>query len=174
MSQDNPTPEEVEAYARAWTDPHDSKTNGSMLHSFKAAFPDSKASNATISPKATRLHRLDKIQARIKELTEIAKKESEKQFRHSVESKMKMLQDVFNEGMKPKVIISDGVMYEGNACGLPSCVAAIDQMCKIDGSHAAVKHAIGGDKDAPPVEIKKIPADPVKAAALYSDMLSED
>ena len=49
--------------------------------------------------------------------------------------------------------------------------AAMKQIADIEGFNAAVRLAIGGDPDAPPVSVESIPADPLEAAKAYQKML---
>tara|TARA_R110000850_G_scaffold99474_2_gene206051 strand:- start:2927 stop:3583 length:657 start_codon:yes stop_codon:yes gene_type:complete len=50
--------------------------------------------------------------------------------------------------------------------------AAMKQIADIEGFNAAIRLAHGGDPDAPPIQVEKIPDDPIQAAKAYQDMLS--
>ena len=62
MSQSNPTEFETTKYAESYV------LYGNQSKAFRAAFPETKASNKVINQKASRLHTLGNIQARIDEL----------------------------------------------------------------------------------------------------------
>lgn len=75
MSQSNPTKTELNKYASHYV------LNGCQSKAFRHAFPKSKASDEAIHVKASNLHKLDKVQLRIKELEEEARKIAEEEFK---------------------------------------------------------------------------------------------
>ena len=63
MSQGNPTEKEIDDYAQAYID------NGNdQVKAWRVAFPDSESCLETQYPKASKMHKMDKVQARIVQL----------------------------------------------------------------------------------------------------------
>lgn len=161
MSQQNPTIKEATAYAESFI------LHGDMSKAFRAAFPKSTASSKSINEKASKLHKLTKIQSRIEELREITKKQSEDEFSLSVGRIKQMLALAASKGLKDKIDA------QGNKVpvSIPGAVSALSEISKIDGNHAAIRLALGGDPDAPPISVDNVPDDPLEAAKAYQKML---
>ena len=74
MSQSRPTDAEATTYAESYV------LYGNQSRAFRAAFPDSKASDKAINERASVFHRIQKVCERIEELRELGKKVAEEQF----------------------------------------------------------------------------------------------
>lgn len=76
MSQSNPTPEEIDAYAKAYLF---GDNPGDQVKAWRVAFPNSKAKPESQHVKASEMSALDRVQLRIRDLrietAEIAKAE---------------------------------------------------------------------------------------------------
>lgn len=144
MSQARPTDLEATKYAASFI------VCGKKSDAFRVAFPKSKATAKSIHEKACKMHKTAKVQARIKELSAILRKQSEDDFELSVSEIKLLLKKAIDKGLKNK---TDA---QGNkiAVSISGAVSALAEINKMDGNHAATKLLLGGDPDAPPIETK--------------------
>ena len=137
MSQRNPTDEEATKLASEYIQ------HGDQTRAFRAAFPDSKATDKTISERASKTFDLSKVRTRIEQLQTISKKNSEEEFTMSVAELKKVLATVIKKTIK----------LDGN---MSAAVSAVREFNSMDGNHAVekrqVEHSISRLTDE---EIKK-------------------
>jgi len=146
MSQANPTEAQATAYAENYI------LYGDQTRAFRVAFPDSKGKSESNHTKATKLHKLVHVQSRIKELQKILKKQSTEEFTLSVSYLKKALATAIQKGLADKLVAygDDGkVVINHGPVSISGAVSAIAEINKMDGNHAAVRLAHGGDKDNP-------------------------
>ena len=111
MSQQNPTIEEATKYAEHFI------IYGDMTKAYFNAFPNASKKIQTAMPKASKLHKHDKIQARINELTEVSKKASEEEFGVTTTYLKKRLIDAIDAGLERK----DRFTRQSNGCKCERC-----------------------------------------------------
>ena len=123
MSQRTPTDYEATILAAEFI------KHGDQTRAFKAAFPNSKATDKTISERASKTFDASKVRTRIEQLQTISKKNSEEEFTMSVSELKKVLATVIQ-----KTIKSGGSMT--------AAVSAVREFNTMDGNHAAEKKQI--------------------------------
>ena len=145
MSQAKPTDAQIDAYASHYV------IHGVQAEAWRVAFPDNKAKPETQHVKASEFHSLDKVQRRVEELRQIARRQSERDFGIDSRRVKQMLTWIANRG------IADAAGSMDDAGRLPhdmaASIRALTEINKMDGNHAATKVALGGDPDAPPMEM---------------------
>lgn len=146
MSQNKPTDAQIDAYA------HHYVIHGNQSEAWRQAFPDNKAKPETQHEKASAFHKQDKVQARITELREIARKQSEQEFGIDARQVKQMLTIAAQSGLRR---IKDGRDNEVSA-NISGAVSALAEINRMDGNHAATKLQMGQDPNAAPVEHKVI------------------
>lgn len=102
MSQSNPTKSEIYKYASHYV------LHGCQTSSFKIAFPTSKAKPETIHVKASLVHNLDKVQIRIKELSEQVKAIAEEEFKIDASWVLKQAVKVHDRCMQAEPVLIKG------------------------------------------------------------------
>lgn len=88
MSQTNPTNAEIDKYASHYV------LNGCQSSAWRKTFPKSKAKPEVVNEKASKLHSIDKVQLRVKELAEDARKIAEAEFNLDAEYVAKRLKEI--------------------------------------------------------------------------------
>lgn len=149
MSQSRPTDAQATAYAESYV------LYGDQSRAFRVAFPGSKAKAEAVHARASTLHRVGKVQVRIEELNEMAKKQAEEKFCITTESLQRTLSEVMDAGLKSKKVVRTD--EEGNeyiddtetAQNLSAVVSAVSEVNKMNGNHAATRLALGGDPENP-------------------------
>jgi len=133
MSQGSPTDKEVEAYAQAFID------NGNdQVKAWRVAFPDSDANLETQYPKASRMHKMDKVQARIVQLECERAAIARERFSITTEGILKRL--AIESGYAGEHLIPDDSTQSGR-------VSALKQMAE---------HTGGFDANKQKVELKQV------------------
>lgn len=135
MSQANPTIEEATAFAEAYIKKNCQTT------AFKAAFPESKMQGNALHSRAGKVHKTSQVQARIAQLQSASAKQTEEEFCISISDKKKILAEVIKIGMNKK-----GELEKPD---LNAVVRSVSELNKMDGSHAAEKRIVSGDKKSP-------------------------
>ena len=135
MSQSRPTVAEATAYAESYIKKKCQTT------AFKAAFPNSKARADVIHRRASEFHKIRDVRVRIDQLQEASAKQTEEEFCISISDKKKILAKVI------KIAMDDGERFDKPMLG--DVVRAVNELNKMDGTHAAEKRTIGADKDNP-------------------------
>lgn len=156
MSQGRPTIAEATAYAEEYI------LHGDQAKAFRAAFPKSKGKPKTINSKASRIHKTDNIQARIKELQKVLKIQSEEEFSLSVSNIKQMLATAAAKGLKNR---TDA---QGNSVpvSIAGAVSALTEINRMDGNHAPAK-----TEDVTP---RRQPVDPSDTDALRALIVSDE
>lgn len=129
MSQSRPTDAEATAYAENYV------LYGDQSRAFRVAFPDSKGKAHSIHCKASKLHALVEVQARIKELRLSLKEQAEEKFNLSAEFLQQTLATVIEKGLEDK----EDALGNKVPHALPAVVSAVTEVNKMNGNHAAVK-----------------------------------
>lgn len=157
MSQSNPTVIEATKYSENYI------LYGDQSRAWRVAFPNSKAKPKSVNERASRLHNLDKVQSRIVDLRDIAKNNIEDEFVITVEQKKKWLRQAVESGFEKKID------QHGNEVpiSLPAAVSAVNEMNKMDGDHAVIRLAHGGDPDGVPLQSEVSDEDLAKKLADY-------
>lgn len=148
MSQTKPTDAQIDAYA------HHYVIHGIQAEAWRQAFPDNKAKAETQHVKASEFHALDKVQRRVAELREIARKQSEEHFQLSASQIKEMLLWAAQRGMASED--GDFMSHDRMPSDVRASIQALAEINRMDGNHAATKLAMGQDPDAEPVEHKVI------------------
>jgi len=153
VSQANPTLVEATTYAENYI------IYGEQTQAWRAAFPNSKAGQKAAHEKASVFHKIGKVQKRIEELRNIAKKQSEEEFSLTAGKIKQMLTTAAAKGLRDKVD------QQGNKVpvSIPGAVSALSEINKMDGNHAPTKLGIGGDPDAPPVQTSDLTDEQLQA-----------
>ena len=136
MSYKDPKPHEIDVYATAWVLEKNEKT-----YCYKKTFPSSKANPKTLNEYASKFHAHAKVRTRIEQLQALSAKQTEEEFGLSISQKKRILAEVIKIGMNKD--------EELDKPQLGDVVRAINEMNKMDGSHAAEKRTVGGDKANP-------------------------
>lgn len=157
MSQVTPTDAEADTYAISYIKYND------QTKAFLTAFPKSKAAKNTLYVSASIFHKKHKVNIRISQLQQIAKKTAEetalkekegreKEFSISVVFLQKALANIIKLGLKKK---KD---QQGNDVpfSLSSAKEAIAEINRMNGNHAETKLKIGGDPENPIQPIQPI------------------
>ena len=129
MSQTNPTKVQINKYAENYV------LYGDQSRAWRIAFPESKCKAETVHTRASKLHKIGKVQARIVELQKTLKEQSQEEFTLSVAKLKQMLATAIAKGLK------DRIDAQGNkvASSISGAVSAINEINKMDGNHATVK-----------------------------------
>ena len=135
MSHLRPTITEATEYAKSYIKKNCQTT------AFKAAFPGSKMKGSNLHKIASKVHKTSEVQARIDQLEAASAKQSEEEFCLSVSQKKRILAEVIKIGMNKDEKLDKPQLGD--------VVRAINEMNKMDGSHAAEKRTVGGDKANP-------------------------
>lgn len=143
MSQANPTDAQIDAYASHYV------IHGNQSEAWRQAFPDTKAGVKVHHEKASTFHKLAKVQERIAELREIARKQSQELFGIDAQELKSMLTWAARRGLAGNEGENTGkhIPYDMNAS-----IRAISEINRMDGNHAATRLAMGGDPDGVPLE----------------------
>ena len=132
MSQSKPTNEQANTYAQAFI------KHGNQTKAFKAAFPNSTATQNSSFQKASNLHKTVKVQSSILELQKEAEAIAKDEFKWEANERLKTLKSICDDGMASKNdMIGHGV-----------AIRAISEANKMTGEHAAEKKDFtsGGEK----------------------------
>lgn len=129
MSQANPTDIQMNAYAESYV------LYGDQSRAWRVAYPDSLCKQAHVHTKASLMHGMAKVQQRVKEVRSNLIKASEEEFNITVSDLKKMLVMAAQSGLKLKIDA------QGNKIpiAITGTVAAIAEINRMDGNHAAVK-----------------------------------
>ena len=130
MSQANPTDIQINAYAENYV------LYGDQTRAWRVAYPDSKCKPEHVHTKASLMNSMAKVQQRITELRSKLMKQTEEEFNITVSDLKKMLVMAAQGGLKPK---------EKHPFNIAGAVAAISEINRMDGNHAAVKLKHSGD-----------------------------
>ena len=144
MSQSRPTDKQAHDYAHYWVMVENNKTKA-----FRAAFPESKATSNVLSSKACNFHKIGKVQTVIKNIHDKLAKQTEAEFMIKAGDLKRMLVKAAERGLMDKI---DQIGNEV-PISLTGAVAAISELNKMDGNHAAQKLA-GHDGGA--IEFRRI------------------
>lgn len=147
MSQGNPTDKEIDVYAQAIVLDGLSKSDA-----WRKSYPTSKAKPEVVNLKAFHMHKMTKVQLRIKELQNQAKQQAEEKFNISVEWKMGMLKKAAELGLSSKIDQGGSEV----PISISGTVAAIRELNLMSGDHAEFKHKITTDDDVKPQPINII------------------
>ncbi len=129
VSQANPTDIEATVYAKNYI------LYGDQSRAFRGTFPDSTGTPESNHQKASKLHKTVKVQSRIDELQQIAKEQAETDFKIGVGDLQRTLSNVIKEGLKSK----KDALGNSIAIALPAVVAAVSEVNRMNGNHAATK-----------------------------------
>jgi len=98
MSQANPTESEIDKYSGHFV------LYGEQSNAWREAFPKSKAKGKSIHEKASRLHSLDKVQSRIKELSAKVREVAEEDFKIDATWVLRQAKKVYHRCMQEEEI----------------------------------------------------------------------
>jgi hypothetical protein len=129
MSQNSPTDIEADKYAA------DFVLHGKQSKAWRHTFPDSKASDDSVDQKASRFHKLDKVQSSIAKMQQVAADTVEEEFSISAADITKRLVDIADMGVQTKIDA------QGNTIpiNLNGAVSAYSEINRMNGNHATVK-----------------------------------
>lgn len=132
MSVRKPSQKQIDAFAVEFIQSND------RSKSFYAAFPDTKASPKTVQENACKIAKMPKVRTRIEKLRAELSKQTEVEFKISVQDLKQRLIDIANAGCELKTD------KEGNQVpiNLTAATAAIAELNRMDGNHAATKQKI--------------------------------
>jgi len=144
MSLRKPTKPQVNRYAESFV------LYGDKSKALLAAFPKTSMSSGTLNTAASAYHKLLQVCCRVEELQNIAKTSGEDEFDLSVGQLKKTLSEVMEKGLGVEAAKGS----KGSPPNLGAVVSAVAELNRMDGNHAAVKHAIGGADDLPPIPVE--------------------
>lgn len=126
MSQRTPTKKEITSLASEFI------LHGDQVKAWRKTFPKSKACLDTQYSKASIVFTEEKVRARIKELQNISKVNSEEEFTMTISDLKKFLATAVKLGIKTKKDAQGNVV----AHNLAAAVAAVKEFNAMDGNHA--------------------------------------
>ena len=132
MSQSTPTDHDIEVYTSSFILVDD------QSGAWRKTYPNSKASDKVVWEKASRFHKLDKVQARIRQKQDEIARSDAKDFDISYEAQVSRCLKILELGTKPKYD-KDGNEVAQN---LSAAQSAINELNKMAGHHAAAKHEV--------------------------------
>ena len=135
MSQANPTDFQANAYAENYV------LYGDQSRAWRMAFPESKSKPENIHVRASKLHSIGKVQARIEELRSKLSKQTEEEFNITVSDLKKMLVMAAQGGLVKRIDAQQNTVLNNIA----GAVSAISEINRMDGNHAPVKQELKAD-----------------------------
>lgn len=138
MTQSTPTDREADVYAEVFV------STGIKTAAFRAAFPKSSASKTSVNRMAVRVHDDIKVLSRIEKLQKSAVESVSEEFTVTISDRKKILARVAQMGFNKK------------SPALGAVVSAVNELNRMDGSHAAQKIA---GHDGGPVELVTMTAE---------------
>ena len=152
MSQANPTDFQSNAYAENYV------LYGDQSRAWRVAFPESKSRPENVHVRASKLHAIGKVQARIEEIRSRLKKQTEEEFSITVSDLKKMLVIAAQGGLKTRLDAQQNTV-PNNIAG---AVSAISEINRMDGNHYQYKSDEENKGVAQPLTINFEVAQPVK------------
>ena len=129
MSQANPTDIQTNAYAENYV------LYGDQSRAWRIAFPESKSRPENVHVRASKLHAIGKVQARIEEIRSRLKKQTEEEFSITVSDLKKMLVIAAQGGLKTRLDAQQNTVPNN----ISGAVSAISEINRMDGNHAPSK-----------------------------------
>lgn len=132
------TPERIEAFARSYV-----LGSNSQAQAWRDAHPNSKAKDESVHVAATRFAADPRVKLRIKELEIESRKQSEEEFKVTAAQKKQALLSIITQAallkadLTPKDLQDPDIKPQYSAA-----VAAIAELNRMDGDHAAIKQEV--------------------------------
>ena len=142
MSQSTPTQHEIDVYAGEYV------LTGDKSKSWRKTFPNSKAKPAAVAVSANRMHNLPNVLLRIDELRVRTAENDAEEFDISYEAQVKRCLEILALGTKPKYDQAGNEIAQN----LAAAQAAVNEINKMAGHHAAIKNELTG-KGGEPLQI---------------------
>ena len=139
MSQGNPTSVQINTYAENYV------LYGDQSRAWRVAFPDSKAKDNVIHIRASIMNKMRRVQVRVEKIRSKLKKQTEEEFKITTSDLKKMLLTCVKKGIKDKIDAQGNTV----AVSLSGAVAAITEVNRMDGNHAATKREFSGPNGVP-------------------------
>lgn len=152
MSQANPTEFQANAYAENYV------LYGDQSRAWRMAFPESKSKPENIHVRASKLHAIGKVQARIEEIQSRLSKQTEEDFNITVSDLKKMLVIAAQGGLKTRLDAQQNKVLNNIA----GAVSAISEINRMDGNHYQYKSDEENKGVVQPLTINFQVSDPVK------------
>lgn len=143
MSQARPTDIEADTYAKEYIN------HGDQTRAWSSAFPQSNAATETRHEKASKFHKLAKVQARIGKVQVKAANIAEKKFTITIEQRLKWLNEIVKAGLEV-IVDASGVAKRQNLPASKSAIDTLNLMLGTDEQSGTVKpvKVLIGVKDA--------------------------
>jgi hypothetical protein len=132
MSQAKPTDIEVDDYAKEYI------KHADQSRSWRAAFPNSNAAPETIHVKASKFHKMDKVQVRLGKVRAEASKIASDKFTITVEQRLKWLNEIVDAGLED-IKMADGTYKRQNLPAAKSAIDTLNTMLGVDEDNGTVK-----------------------------------
>ena len=136
MSQGNPTQHEIDIYCGEWI-----LNGGDQSKAWRKAYPISLATDKSVWEKAAKMHKMAKVESRLKLMqAEQADKDGE-EFDKSAAELKEYLTRIIEAGLEKD--------RQGKYAGLGASTSAVGEFNKMCGNHAATKGELSGPNGKP-------------------------